>query len=328
MTPAETRVFAGIDEAGLGPLLGPLTLGWSAFRVPRGAGDLWSALGRIVTREPGEDRDHLVVADSKRVHARNGRGRRRLESTVLAFLAQGPGPRPRRGADLFELAPAALRLSPQVLADHPWYAYLPPSLPCHVEADRLELRAHQLRHALEGAGTALIDAGVRILPAGVLNQSFTATGNKARTHWLGVAGIVRHLWEELAEQGLSLFVDRLGGRMRYRRLLVEAFPRARVSVQREDPSLSEYHVTGPTRRMRITFAERCEERSFAVALASCLAKYARELSMEAFNRFFGEFADDLRPTAGYTADGRRWLEEARPALELARIPRGVLVRDR
>ena len=49
-----TRVFAGMDEAGFGSLLGPLTLGYSAFRVPRGrrlGGDfsdyLWERLVRV-----------------------------------------------------------------------------------------------------------------------------------------------------------------------------------------------------------------------------------------------------------------------------------------
>lgn len=80
--------------------------------------------------------------------------------------------------------------------------------------------------------------------------------------------------------------------------------------------------------MRVVFAERCEERSFSVALASCLAKYGRELGMMAFNRYFGGLQPGLKPTAGYTTDGRRWLKEAKPALSLAGVPQGVLIRDR
>jgi len=36
--------------------------------------------------------------------------------------------------------------------------------------------------------------------------------------------------------------------------------------------------------------------------------------MDAFNAYFAELQPGLRPTAGYTTDGRRWLAEARSAL--------------
>jgi len=326
----ETRVFAGIDEAGLGPLLGPLTLGWSAFRVPRGRVNLWSRLGSIVSDDPRADRHKLVVADSKRVHSRTPRGRRRLEATALSFLAAldpfGLGP--RAGADVLRLTPPELSTSDEVYAAHPWYAHLPGALPQHVPADRLALRRKQLATALEQAGIGLPDAGVLVVPAGELNRSFTATDNKATSQWRSVGGIVLHLWRKLADEGLSLFIDRLGGRRRYRAQLEELLPGAAVETRFERPDHSEYLVCDATRRMRVAFAERCEERSFSVALASCLAKYARELSMEAFNDYFGALQPGLRPTAGYTTDGRRWLEDAGPALERSGVPDERLVRDR
>lgn len=328
MIQEDTRVFAGIDEAGLGPLLGPLTIGWSAFRVPRDRVDLWSKLKQIVSNDPREDRDRLIVADSKKVYSRNPRGRRRLEATALAFLAQLDKGGLPSGQGLLQLSPPGRNLGAEVYAAHPWYGDLPEVLPRHVPADRLELRVQQLRRVMEQAKVELPGAGVCVIPVGELNQSFVDTDNKALTQWLVVSDIIKHLWEEHAADGLSLFVDRLGGRRRYRSLVGGVFPRASVEVVREVSGLSEYVVREGKSRMRIAFAERCEERSFSVALASCLAKYARELSMEAFNDFFEGLQPNLRPTAGYTADGRRWLEEARPALEQACVPTERLVRDR
>ena len=150
MNQADTRVFAGIDEAGLGPLLGPLTIGWSAFRVPRGRVDLWDRLEQIVSGDPRKDRDRLIVADSKKVYSRNPRGRRRLEATALAFLAQLEGADFRSGQSLLQLAPPGQSLGAEVYAAHPWYEALPETLPRYVPADRLELRAQQLRRCVCG----------------------------------------------------------------------------------------------------------------------------------------------------------------------------------
>jgi ribonuclease HII len=80
--------------------------------------------------------------------------------------------------------------------------------------------------------------------------------------------------------------------------------------------------------MRIVFQERAESVSFPVALASCLAKYARETWMEGFNAYFASLQSGLLPTAGYVTDARRWLEEAGPALALCGLDRTALVRER
>lgn len=117
--------------------------------------------------------------------------------------------------------------------------------------------------------------------------------------------------------------------MRYKPLLQSLFPTAIVDIVRELPALSEYTlVDGDGRRMRVVFAEKCESLSFAVALASCLAKYARELCMNAFNAYFATFQTGLAPTAGYTTDARRWLVDAVPAIERSGLARRALVRER
>jgi ribonuclease HII len=117
--------------------------------------------------------------------------------------------------------------------------------------------------------------------------------------------------------------------MRYAVLLARTLPGADVEVLQELPARSEYLVTGAGgRALRVAFAEKADRTSFAVALASCLAKYAREVCMQAFNAHFGALQPGLRPTAGYVTDARRWLSEAGPALERAALGASDLVRER
>ena len=63
-----------------------------------------------------------------------------------------------------------------------------------------------------------------------------------------------------------------------------------------------------------------------VALASMTAKYLRELAMIRLNRFFREALPEIKPTAGYVQDGRRFLQEVRPVIEDRRLQAAELVR--
>ena len=335
--PRRLRVFAGIDEAGLGPILGPLTFGFCAFRSPAEAPHLWEHLQSVVSREARRDRDRVVVADSKVVHSRNPRGRRRLETTALGFLSLLGGDRrpPASGDELLLETPAELAPEPAWMERLPWYARSRRPLPVHQERGALELRVERLAREMRRRGVELLDAGVRVRPAALLNASFERTGNKGETLWLELTPILRRLWIRHAAPGLRTLVDRQGKRMRYGSLLARSLPEASVEIRSETPTLSEYVLTerrtapgAVPRRMRIAFAERGEERSFAVALGSCLAKYARETAMDAFNDYFGGLQPGLAPPAGYTTDGRPWLGEAEATLRRCGIERELLVRSR
>lgn len=344
MEPAEHRVFCGVDEAGLGPILGPMTLGYSVWRAPFRAHEAWRKLGRTIASDPKRDKDRFVVADSKEVHARNPRGRKRLEATALGFLAlRLPGQRPpATSREFLNATPARLRVPETVQARHPWYRELPDELPRYQDPLALELRVAKLARELAKKEVELLDLGVHICPSAVLNESYQETANKAQTTWLMAAEVIKHLWREHAarERGLEVVVDRLGGRMHYGALLSRALPRGTVKTLAESETSSSYGVREtapptsapaagrPPRRMLITFVEKGERKSVATALASCLAKYARELVMDGFNAYFESLQPGLKPTAGYRTDGWRWLADAERALERSGLARDVVVRER
>jgi hypothetical protein len=283
-----------------------------------------------VARAPARARGRLVVADSKVVFQRNRAGEQRLEATALAFLAalDPLGRWPASGAALLASAPRELRPDAGVLARHPWYARLPDRLPLVVPPDVLARASARLVETLDRAATPLLDAGLRAVPAGELNASYDRTASKALTLWHKVAEVLEYLWERYAERGLHVVVDRQGARKRYAPLLQSLFPRASLVIEQETDTRCAYLLGARARTMRVEFTVRADERWFPVALGSCLAKYARELCMGAFNGYFTTLQPDLRPTAGYVTDARRWMDEARPALRRADLAPRVLVRER
>ncbi|MFG0316169.1 MAG: hypothetical protein ACF8XB_02755 [Planctomycetota bacterium JB042] len=323
-------IVAGIDEAGYGPLLGPLVTALAAFSAPAGArDDLWRALRPAVRRRPPERGAWraLPVVDSKELH-RGGKGFADLETVALAFsaLASADGRPPETvGAFLGR----HLAGGPLPTARYPWYgsALLERPLPRRADPARIAREAGRLRRAAGRAAVGVVRIAVRPLLVEEFNRRAARWGTKARV----LFDLNVELLEDLRRRAAAPWrvrCDRHGGRRRYVELLDGAFPLEGVTVLGEARERSRYRVGPAATGLELDYVVGGERQGMEVALASIFAKYVRELFVGALNDHFRGRMADLRPTAGYWSDGLRFLEDLDRARVLTEDERRLLVRSR
>lgn len=316
-------VYAGIDEAGYGPLFGPLTVGRAVLEIPALPSpvdeedplswrppDLWARLSRVVCRTVAEaNRDgRIPVNDSKRLTGRAA-GLAHLERGVLAFAALG-GQQPADEAAWFAAVAAGL---PEPLPA--WYAApTPPQLPASLDAGDLAVSRGQLAAAAARIGVSAAPLSVAVVLEDAFNAESAGPGGKAAVNLARVMGRLRELWRARGVDGPVVAVDRQGGRTRYRAALVAAFPGVAVEVLHEETAASTYLLREGERRMRVSFEVGGEERHLPIALASMAAKYSRELLMARFSAHFAAVAPAVAPTKGYGTDAVRFAREIAPHL--------------
>ena len=101
---------------------------------------------------------------------------------------------------------------------------------------------------------------------------------------------------------------------------------ATLVTERETPAVSSYRLRRRGRDISIRFVRQADATDKAAALASMAAKYVRELFMEGLNAYFASRVADLRPTAGYYQDGRRFLVDIEGVLGELDCERDTFVR--
>lgn len=317
-------VLVGIDEAGFGPILGPLVVSSSAFSLSREflKSDLWQVLRRSVGNRRKGLGGRLLIADSKKAFSRSA-GIGGLERTVLASLrCMGAEP-----ATLGELLSLLCPDCFERLKDYPWYQGCE-GLRLSASVTDGKIASSVFRDDLSASGMELLGLRSYCFDVAHYNRMVGNVKNKASVLFTATAGLIDRAFRKLGEDDLQIVVDRQGGRVHYREVLRTMFDDLELTILCESPSLSSYELTGNGKRMRIHFAVGADERYLPVSLSSMVSKYVRELLVGRINAYFSSFDTNLRPTAGYWKDGQRFIKDLKSTLPHIRIDDNQLIRSR
>ncbi len=316
----------GTDEAGYGPNLGPLVISATLWQTPDGVreDDLYPALAGPVSRHwvPDPAVARVPIADSKSLYKSSGT-LQALECGVLTAL-RTLGLQPANWREAWtQTAPHSLA----ALERDPWYADFERQLPLHHDAASLERLADIFLQGLRDADVQLLNIRSVIVSPEQFNGELDRWGNKATVLSTLTLDLIKTILPADDGQGVFVSCDKHGGRQRYAELLQGVFPDHVVEIYGECRSHSLYRWGPATRRCECRFLEKAE-RLLPVALASMVSKYLRELAMLAFNAFWRRHLPNLRPTAGYPEDARRFRNEIAACQQRLGIADRVLWRNR
>ena len=300
------RYLVATDEAGYGPNLGPLVVTCLVWETPDDwhHEDLYRHLAAAVSADrPQRDDDRLWVADSKRVYQPRG-SLQFLESAAWSALLAMHGVLPTNWRDLWQ---TSLPGGAQAFLHIPWYADDVPALPCKVNCHEIRRQGSQLVATLANHGARWVGLAVRAVTASEFNARLACLPNKATLLTETTLDLVFGELSRLSGN-VSILCDKHGGRSRYSQAL-QPYCDSLVQVRCESRETSHYGWNTERGPVEIHFRSKADS-LLLPAWASMVSKYLRELAMQAFNRFWNAASQaELRPTAGYPQDARRFVDE-------------------
>ena len=327
--------LVGIDEAGYGPKIGPLVVAVSKWRFPPSA-----------EQPDGKNLDHrlreafaihggssviggknqgISIADSKQLY-RSRKDLQALEQGVLPLLKLAGW----QGDTFRSLLNFSDPLASNVSRNLPWLAQYDVPIPQVIDQATFSQVTGQLAANLTQHQIQLVEYRAKIIFELEFNCRLRQLGNKAEVLWEVWTELLRESVIERCSFPAIVLADRQGGRVYYRDLLdrwCQNFGLSGCSVLRETHEESAYRIEGEKGWLEILFSVK-GERYLAVAAASMLAKYLREIVLEAFNRYWQDRVPHLRATAGYPADAKRFKAAIAEVQRLVGIPDDLFWRQK
>jgi ribonuclease HII len=271
----------GVDENGLGPVLGPLVTTSVSLELSRYQVARHSDLGR-----------ELGIDDSKATAAF---GRMALaEGLALAVLERAHG---RLPSDVEEFLSLLLLDTPELLktrcpsASLPQCWSIPIALPCFggdVEEGRRSLQT------LARRGVQVVRAKSAVACTRFLNDRLDAGQSRVE---VDLELMERLVLDARAHGGQDLYAvcGMVGGIRNYVEKM-RHFPRDAVKIRRATLGTLAYDITGVG---QVRFEIDADQNHLPVALASMIGKYLRELWMLRHNRFYQARDPELLDVSGY-----------------------------
>ena len=275
-------IVVGVDENGLGPLLGPLVTTAVGFELSRYSPERQAALGR----ELGID-DSKATAGFGQMAAAEGIALALIEAVHGGVVADVDA---LLGRVLLDGPSALQRACPAASLPQCWS--VPLSLPCfggELEAGRAALRA------LAAGGVRVRHARSAVACTGALNERLRTGQSRVE---VDLELMERLVLDARATVGVELraICGMVGGIRNYVAKMRHFHAAGAVVPQRAQRGTLAYDVRGVG---HVRFEIDADARHLPVALASMLGKYVRELWMERQSRFYRAHDAALGEASGY-----------------------------
>jgi len=296
-------LVCGIDEAGYGPILGPLVVASSIFLINENPEDnMWARLQESVGKSKKGLGSRILVADSKKAFNRKAK-LNHLERTIRAFFNQLH----LEKVTFSSLLPIVSDDLVAQVKKYPWYPLLYNTYLLEVN----QVISDTLTENMKREGIEFVDFRCCCVDVAEFNRVVSFTKNKASIVISSILKLVQQIVALAAffnAKKIIVFCDRLGGRKNYRDVL-GTLPNIGIDIVEEEDKTSRYVLSMAKREMDIRFEVRADDKQLPVALASMAAKYVREKVMSHMNEYLTKLQPGLKSTAGYWVDGHRFLRD-------------------